>query len=162
MRATDLIHPLRRPHAMRAKYTGTRCVPALQRAERNLCRNDNVHNCLFRENNRFHHRARQFATLWRRCAVVFGVEWARKKAVSQTSRGGNNTARCILAAISLSVGLCVCGALKIRANDRRACSVSFAPVTRRACLAKETLQLYLTATRRDAREAFVRFPCLCL
>lgn len=29
-------------------------------------------------------------------------------------------------------------------------------------LAKETLQLYLTARRRDAREAFVRFPCLCL
>lgn len=30
----------------------------------------------------------------------------------------------------------------------------------RTSLAKETQQLYLTATRR--REAFVRFPCLCL
>lgn len=86
----------------------------------------------------------------------------RQKAVLQRDHG-NNIARCILAAISLSVGLCVCGALKIRANDRCACAVSLAPiVTPQACLAKEMLQVYLTATRRDAREAFVRFPCLCI
>ncbi|CAG9585281.1 unnamed protein product [Danaus chrysippus] len=46
------------------------------------------------------------------------------EAAIQESRLGNNTARCILAAISLSTGLCVCGALKIRANDRRGDALS--------------------------------------
>lgn len=64
-------------------------------------------------------------------------------------RRGNNRARCIFAAISLSVGLCVCGALKIRANDRRAFSVSLARVPARSSRKRNATTLSDSgATRR--------------
>lgn len=116
VRASDLIHPLRDSLVMRAKYTGPRACGAARR--RNLCRNDNVHNCLFRENNRFHRPIARNAALRGASLGRFSLG-LRKEGRLQHSHRGNNTARCILAAISLSVGLCVCGALKIRANDRR-------------------------------------------
>lgn len=65
------------------------CVPALRRAERNLCRNYNVHNCLLGEYNRFHCGHKRFKTQLRRTWVVSIAGWVRKEVVSLCVRAAS-------------------------------------------------------------------------